>query len=130
MDHVMRIRLQRRFLDDQLSLPTLKQYGVHAVRAPCYLPELLLRRIEEVKDELCYLESPARLLQVQLLYYLDGARGCFGGEIYKVKTNFNLPLKKDGQGYYKIKSRDSLRGCMISDFFWKRQTPGVVKCGT
>ena len=29
------------------------------------------------------------------MYYLDSERGKSGGEIYRVKTNFNLPLKKD-----------------------------------
>lgn len=38
------------------------------------------------------------------MYYLDSERGKSGGEIYKVKTNFNLPLKKDRQGNYKIKA--------------------------
>ena len=51
------------------------------------------------------------------MYYLDSERGKSGGEIYKVKTNFNLPLKKDRQGNYKIKSGESLRVCMTSDFF-------------
>lgn len=51
------------------------------------------------------------------MYYLDGQRGKSGREIYKVKTNFNLPLKKDRQGNFKIKSGESLRVCMTSDFF-------------
>ena len=51
------------------------------------------------------------------LYYLDRAHGKDGGEIYKVKTNFNLPLKKDRQGNFKVLSGASLRVCMTSDFF-------------
>lgn len=51
------------------------------------------------------------------MYYLDAARDRSGAEIYKVKTNFNLPLKKDRQGNYKIKSGERLRVCMTSDFF-------------
>lgn len=51
------------------------------------------------------------------MYYLDSERGKSGGEIYKVKTNFNLPLKKDRQGNYKIKNGESLWVCMTSDFF-------------
>ena len=51
------------------------------------------------------------------MYYLDAQRDRSGAEIYKVKTNFNLPLKKDRQGNYKIKSGESLRVCMTSDFF-------------
>ena len=51
------------------------------------------------------------------LYYLDRAHGKDGGEIYKVKTNFNLPLKKDRQGNFKVPSGASLRVSMTSDFF-------------
>ena len=51
------------------------------------------------------------------LYHLDRAHGKDGGEIYKVKTNFNLPLKKDRQGNFKVPSGASLRVCMTSDFF-------------
>ena len=38
------------------------------------------------------------------MYYLDSQRGNDGSVIYKVKTNFNLPLKKDKEGNYKIPS--------------------------
>lgn len=31
------------------------------------------------------------------MYYLDAQRDRDGGEIYKTKTNFNLPLKKTRQ---------------------------------
>ena len=51
------------------------------------------------------------------MYYLDSERGKSGGEIYRVKTNYNLPLKKDRQGSYKIKSGESIQVCMTSDFF-------------
>lgn len=51
------------------------------------------------------------------MFYLDKQRDKDGGEIYKVKTNFNLPLKKDRQGNFKIKSGEEVRVCMTSDFF-------------
>lgn len=38
------------------------------------------------------------------MYYLDVQRDRDGSEIYKTKTNFNLPLKKTRQGSYKIQS--------------------------
>jgi protein gp37 len=51
------------------------------------------------------------------MFYLDKERGKSGSEIYKVKTNFNLPLKKDRHGNFKVKSGERLRVCMTSDFF-------------
>lgn len=51
------------------------------------------------------------------MFFLDKERERDDSKIYKVKTNFNLPLKKDRQGNYKIKSGDHLRVCMTSDFF-------------
>ncbi len=51
------------------------------------------------------------------MFYLDKKRDKDGSEIYKVKSNFNLPLKKDRQGNYKIPDGSSIRICMTSDFF-------------
>ena len=51
------------------------------------------------------------------MFYLDKQREKDGGIIYKVKTNFNLPLKKDRQGNFKVKSGECLRVCLTSDFF-------------
>ncbi len=51
------------------------------------------------------------------MYYLDAQRDRDGSEIYKTKTNFNLPLKKTRQGVYKIQSGTMLHVCMTSDFF-------------
>lgn len=51
------------------------------------------------------------------MYYLDQQRDKDGSDIYKVKTNFNLPLKRDRSGNFKVKSGESLRVCMTSDFF-------------
>lgn len=51
------------------------------------------------------------------MYYLDAQRERDGSEIYRTKTNFNLPLKKTRQGTYKIPAGTMLHVCMTSDFF-------------
>ena len=51
------------------------------------------------------------------MFYQDKQSEKDGGIIYKVKTNFNLPLKRDRQGNYKVKRGEHLRVCMTSDFF-------------
>jgi len=51
------------------------------------------------------------------MYYLDEQRGQDGSKISKNKTDWNLPLKKNRQGNYKIKSGEFVRVCMASDFF-------------
>ena len=51
------------------------------------------------------------------MYYLDAQRDRDGSEIYRTKTNFNLPVKKTRQGAYKIPSGTMLHVCMTSDFF-------------
>ena len=53
------------------------------------------------------------------MYFLDAERDKDGGEIYKVKTNFDLPLKKTREGNYKIPSGSLVHVCMTSDFFLK-----------
>ena len=121
--YLMRLALQHRFREGQLSLAVLKEYGVTTVRGPRSVPEPLRHRIEEAcmshdtwnpwhgcrkyseGCDHCY------------MYYLDNQRGKSGEEIYRVKTNFNKPLKKDRQGHFHIKSGESLRVCMTSDFF-------------
>ena len=51
------------------------------------------------------------------MFYLDREHRNDGSKIYKVKTNFKLPLRKDRQGNFKIKSGEHIRICMTSDFF-------------
>lgn len=51
------------------------------------------------------------------MYYLDRQHERDGSDIYKVKTNFNLPVRKDRQGNYKIPAGTLLHVCMTSDFF-------------
>jgi protein gp37 len=57
------------------------------------------------------------------MYYLDAQRQRRGDEIYRVKTNFNLPIKKDRAKQYKIPSGAKLRVCMTSDFFLEEADP-------
>ena len=67
------------------------------------------------------------------MYYLDAQRDKDGSNIYKVKTNFNLPLKKDKNGEYKIKSGSLVHVCMTSDFFldeadeWRNDAWNIIK---
>ncbi len=51
------------------------------------------------------------------MFYLDKQRDQDGSVIYKTKTNFTAPIKKDRQGNYKISSGTLVRVCMTSDFF-------------
>ena len=51
------------------------------------------------------------------MYFLDANRGQDGSDIYRVKTNFNLPLKKSRTREYKVPPGSMLRVCMTSDFF-------------
>lgn len=51
------------------------------------------------------------------MYFLDRMRDCNGADIYKTKSGFYYPLKKDRNGNYKIRSGEQLRVCMTSDFF-------------
>ena len=57
------------------------------------------------------------------MYFLDRSRGRNGREIYKVKANFDYPLQKDRKGNYKIKSGETIRVCMTSDFFLEEADP-------
>lgn len=51
------------------------------------------------------------------VYFLDGLRGKNAAEIAKNKTSFDLPIKRDRQGNYKIPSGTELGTCFTSDFF-------------
>lgn len=67
------------------------------------------------------------------VYYLDKLRDKDASFITKVKTNFNLPLKKDRQGNYKIPSGSELATCFTSDFFleeadeWRKDIWKIIK---
>jgi len=51
------------------------------------------------------------------MFYLDSKRDRDGSEIYKVKGNYDLPVKRDRAGNYKVKSGTLLHVCLTSDFF-------------
>ena len=57
------------------------------------------------------------------MYFLDRMRGQDGSRIRRSKTGFDLPLKKDRHGDYKIHSGEKIRVCMNSDFFLKEADP-------
>ena len=67
------------------------------------------------------------------MYYLDAQREKDGSEIYKVKTNFNMPLKKHRNGEYVIPSGSTVNVCMTSDFFleeadeWRDEVWDMIK---
>ncbi|HRF70595.1 MAG TPA: DUF5131 family protein [Candidatus Pelethenecus sp.] len=49
--------------------------------------------------------------------YLDKVRACSNDEIYKVKTKFRYPLKKNRSSQYVIPSGTQVGTCFTSDFF-------------
>ena len=51
------------------------------------------------------------------MYFLDKMREKDGSVIYRTKNGFDYPLHKDRHGNYKIKSGETIRVCMTSDFF-------------
>lgn len=67
------------------------------------------------------------------VYYLDTKRNKDASIITKSKTNFNLPLKKDKQGNYKITSGKEIATCFTSDFFieeadeWRKEAWQIIK---
>ena len=64
------------------------------------------------------------------MYYLDRERGRDGSEIYRVKNNFNLPMKHTRGGEWKIPPGALLNVCLTSDFSLKKRTDGEMKYGT
>lgn len=67
------------------------------------------------------------------MFYLDAQRGRDGGEIYRVKSNFDLPLKKNRAGEYKIPSGSAVHVCLTSDFFleeadaWRDEVWSIIR---
>lgn len=51
------------------------------------------------------------------VFQMDKRYGRDTNDIHKVKTNFNLPIKKDRQGNYKCPSGTHFKTCFTSDFF-------------
>ncbi len=67
------------------------------------------------------------------MYFLDAERGKDGSEIYRVRTNFDLPVKKDRAGHYKIPSGETVHVCLTSDFFleeadeWRNEAWDIIR---
>lgn len=67
------------------------------------------------------------------VYYLDSKRNIDSSIIKRSKTNFNLPLKKDRSGNFKIPSGVELATCFTSDFFiseadsWRIEAWKIIK---
>lgn len=67
------------------------------------------------------------------VFYLDSKREIDSNIVKKSKTNFNLPLKKDRQGNYKIPGGIELPLCFTSDFFieeadsWRNEIWEIIK---
>lgn len=66
------------------------------------------------------------------VYYLDGQRGRDASIITRSKTNFDLPLKRDRNGNYKLPSGQTAT-CFTSDFFidaadaWRPEAWEIIK---
>lgn len=67
------------------------------------------------------------------MYFLDRVRDRDGAEIYRTKSGFDYPLKRDRQGNFKIRSGEQIRVCMTSDFFleeadeWREEAWAIMK---
>ncbi len=67
------------------------------------------------------------------VFYLDTKHNKDTNIVTKSKTNFNLPLKKDRQGNYKIKPGTEVATCFTSDFFlqeadeWRADVWNIIK---
>lgn len=51
------------------------------------------------------------------MFYLDKKRSVDSESIHKIKGGYDMPLKKDRNGNYKIKSGEDVQVCLTSDFF-------------
>ena len=67
------------------------------------------------------------------MFFLDKIRDKDSNVISKNKTNFNLPLKKDRSGNFKIASGSEVATCFTSDFFleeadaWRSEAWEIIK---
>ena len=66
------------------------------------------------------------------MYFLDRQRGSDGSFIYRTGKNFNYPLHRDRKGNYIVKSGETLRVSMTSDFFleeadmWRKEDWDII----
>lgn len=67
------------------------------------------------------------------VYYLDSLHGVDSNKVTRSKTQFDLPLKKDRKGAYKIPSNAQVATCFTSDFFieeadeWRAEAWNIIK---
>jgi len=67
------------------------------------------------------------------MYYLDRANGRDGSSIYRTSSGFSYPLRKDRNGHYIVKSGETIRVCMTSDFFleeadtWRNEAWDIIR---
>ena len=67
------------------------------------------------------------------VFYLDSMRDKDASVVTKSKTNFNMPLKKDRKGNYKLYSENEIATCFTSDFFieeadeWREEAWSIIK---
>lgn len=57
------------------------------------------------------------------MYTMDRYNGHNGAEIRRNKAGFDAPLQRDRSGAYRIKSGETVRVCMTSDFFLEEADP-------
>ena len=67
------------------------------------------------------------------VFYLDSLRNKDANVITKSKTNFNMPLKKDRYGNFKLNTNKEVATCFTSDFFieeadeWRSEAWEIIK---
>jgi len=67
------------------------------------------------------------------VFYLDKTRDKDANIVTKSKTNFNLPLKKNRAGEYKLPAGSEIATCFTSDFFieeadeWRAEAWEIIK---
>lgn len=67
------------------------------------------------------------------VYYFDTLRQKDANVVVKSKTNFQLPLKKDQKGNFKIEKKSEVATCFTSDFFieeadsWRKEAWDIIK---
>lgn len=66
-------------------------------------------------------------------YFLDKRYGRDTNQVVKNKSNFNIPVRKDKAGHYKVESGSFVRVCMTSDFFleeadeWRKEAWDLIR---
>ena len=53
------------------------------------------------------------------MFFFDSQRGQESSRVYRVKNSFDLPVRKDKNGRWKVPSGELVYTCMTSDFFIK-----------